>query len=354
MCPLIVFWELESMLFCWWMIEFAIGNVLLLKNNLNLSPDIAEVSQQKLLSLVAERLIDSNSNINVRSALSCHLNLSLIVYVSWKPLFIWMQNKDAGYVENQQQNISDAIDLLPCLATGIDVNIKFRRLKLLLFLFFNCLLWLFCYRHDHLDQKDKLGLQNWWLRVHSRMCNLWPSGHSTVSWLDSWSPGVLSGAYYLILLKKFSYFETLEFLFSFPNSVSFKDCLLPLFHFSYLIGLNILEGYPFIVSITYYKFISLYIQRINMKPVWCLGGRQRGLKLKVIFLTKNFVKSLIQVCITWYYVIFSGFFGNPHKVFCTRRRCWKGNYDNKDIVIKYYGQPPTLWSADGGLSVIYN
>ena len=64
------------------MIEFAIGNVLLLKNNLNLSPDIAEVSQQKLLSLVAERLIDSNSNINVRSALSCHLNLSLIVYVS--------------------------------------------------------------------------------------------------------------------------------------------------------------------------------------------------------------------------------------------------------------------------------
>ncbi|CAL5432932.1 unnamed protein product [Camellia sinensis] len=77
----------------------AICNVLLLKNNLNLSPDIAEISQEKLLSLVAERLIDSNSN-----------------------------NKDAGYVENQQQNISDAIDLLPRLATGIDVNTKFRRI----------------------------------------------------------------------------------------------------------------------------------------------------------------------------------------------------------------------------------
>ena len=64
------------------MIEFATGNVLLLKNNLNLSPDIAEVSQEKLLSLVAERLIDSNSNINVRSALFCHLYLSLFVYVS--------------------------------------------------------------------------------------------------------------------------------------------------------------------------------------------------------------------------------------------------------------------------------
>lgn len=37
------------------------------------------------------------------------------------------QNKDEGYIENQQQNISDAIDLLPRLTTGIDVNIKFRR-----------------------------------------------------------------------------------------------------------------------------------------------------------------------------------------------------------------------------------
>ncbi|CAL0331670.1 unnamed protein product [Lupinus luteus] len=79
----------------------AICNILLLRNNLNLSPDIPEVSQEKLLSLVAERLIDSNANVN---------------------------NKDAGYVENQQQNIADAIDLLPRLATGIDVNIKFRRI----------------------------------------------------------------------------------------------------------------------------------------------------------------------------------------------------------------------------------
>lgn len=42
-------------------------------------------------------------------------------------LLIGWQNKDPGYVENQQQNISDAIDLLPRLTTGIDVNIKFRR-----------------------------------------------------------------------------------------------------------------------------------------------------------------------------------------------------------------------------------
>ncbi|KAL0324372.1 UNVERIFIED_CONTAM: Ubiquitin carboxyl-terminal hydrolase MINDY-1, partial [Sesamum calycinum] len=83
-----------------WII-FNKGNVLSLKNSLNLSPDISEVSQEKLLSLVAERLIDTNINID---------------------------NKEAGYVENQQQNIADAIDLLPRLTTGIDVNIKFRRI----------------------------------------------------------------------------------------------------------------------------------------------------------------------------------------------------------------------------------
>uniref|UniRef100_A0A803LQT6 MINDY deubiquitinase domain-containing protein n=1 Tax=Chenopodium quinoa TaxID=63459 RepID=A0A803LQT6_CHEQI len=79
----------------------AICNVLLLRNELNLSADVSEVSQEKLLSLVAERLLDSDNNNN---------------------------NKDAGYVENQQQNISDAINLLPRLTTGIDVNVKFDRI----------------------------------------------------------------------------------------------------------------------------------------------------------------------------------------------------------------------------------
>lgn len=46
-------------------------------------------------------------------------------------LIIFLQNKDVGYVENQQQNIADAIDLLPRLTTGIDVNIKFKGYNLL-------------------------------------------------------------------------------------------------------------------------------------------------------------------------------------------------------------------------------
>ncbi|CAM0909833.1 unnamed protein product [Alopecurus aequalis] len=78
----------------------AICNVLLLKNVINLNPDAGEVSQQKLLSLVAERLIDSNSS---------------------------AQGKDEEYVRNWEHNISDAIDLLPRLTTGIDVNVMFRK-----------------------------------------------------------------------------------------------------------------------------------------------------------------------------------------------------------------------------------
>lgn len=60
----------------------AAGNVLLLRNNLNLSPDIPEVSQEKLLSLVAERLIDSNSNVNVRVVFCFHWWGSLFCDVS--------------------------------------------------------------------------------------------------------------------------------------------------------------------------------------------------------------------------------------------------------------------------------
>nr|GFA57755.1 protein FAM63B [Tanacetum cinerariifolium] len=43
------------------------GNVLLLRNQLTLISDWVEVSQEKLLSLVAERLIDANSNVNMQA-----------------------------------------------------------------------------------------------------------------------------------------------------------------------------------------------------------------------------------------------------------------------------------------------
>lgn len=52
-----------------------VGNVLSLKNSLNLSSDIPEVSQEKLLSLVAERLIESNINTDVTSLFAFFFNL---------------------------------------------------------------------------------------------------------------------------------------------------------------------------------------------------------------------------------------------------------------------------------------
>jgi hypothetical protein len=79
----------------------AICNVLLLKNVISLNLDASKVSQQKLLSLVAERLIDSNSAV---------------------------QDKDEEYVRNREQNITDAIDLLPRLTTSIDVTVMFRKI----------------------------------------------------------------------------------------------------------------------------------------------------------------------------------------------------------------------------------
>lgn len=61
------------------MLLIMIGNVLSLKNLLNLSPDIPEISQEKLLSLVAEPLIDSNTNSDVIAF--CHVYSCLSVFI---------------------------------------------------------------------------------------------------------------------------------------------------------------------------------------------------------------------------------------------------------------------------------
>lgn len=77
-CPLLAICELSPfdseslrvLVLCWRCsclpLCVCAGNVLLLKNVISLNPDASEVSQQKLLSLVAERLIDSNSAAQVR------------------------------------------------------------------------------------------------------------------------------------------------------------------------------------------------------------------------------------------------------------------------------------------------
>lgn len=77
-------------------VEVGAGNVLLLRNNLNLGPDATEVSQEKLLSLVAERLIDSNSNVDVSSIL-----LIYSMKISTPPRFHLIQFLDSLSLGNR-------------------------------------------------------------------------------------------------------------------------------------------------------------------------------------------------------------------------------------------------------------
>lgn len=80
----------------------AICNYLSLEGLLNYKRTVTEVSQERLLAQVAERIIVWNNSSS--------------------------DNESAGYKENQERNIADAMDLLPKLTTGIDVNVKFRRI----------------------------------------------------------------------------------------------------------------------------------------------------------------------------------------------------------------------------------
>jgi hypothetical protein len=79
----------------------ALCNVLLLRNEIKLSPDSPEISQERLLSLVAEHLLDCNSSERV----------------------------GAEYQANFQHIIADAVELLPKLTTGVDVNLLFHDIR---------------------------------------------------------------------------------------------------------------------------------------------------------------------------------------------------------------------------------
>ncbi|KAJ4912936.1 hypothetical protein Rs2_07557 [Raphanus sativus] len=79
----------------------AICNVLLSRNEMSLQhPDRFQVSQERLLSLVADILFDSDAD----------------------------DDDDDEFTEDQQHKIADAINLLPRFAHGVNVNIRFRRI----------------------------------------------------------------------------------------------------------------------------------------------------------------------------------------------------------------------------------
>eukprot|EP00241_Pyramimonas_parkeae_P003724 CAMPEP_0114228484 /NCGR_PEP_ID=MMETSP0058-20121206/2372_1 /TAXON_ID=36894 /ORGANISM="Pyramimonas parkeae, CCMP726" /LENGTH=667 /DNA_ID=CAMNT_0001339443 /DNA_START=409 /DNA_END=2413 /DNA_ORIENTATION=+ len=80
----------------------ALVNILFLRNELQVRASQAEISHNELLSMVASRLIDSNANLDA---------------------------KGEEYARNTQQNIQDAINMLPKLAHGLDVNVRFRDIQ---------------------------------------------------------------------------------------------------------------------------------------------------------------------------------------------------------------------------------
>lgn len=91
-----------------------IVNVLLLRNAVTLqgAPDRPEVSAQELMSLVAARILDENARQENDSS---------------KGDFEAMDAEQAEAMrQNQEQNVSDAMAALPSLATGLDVNVRFR------------------------------------------------------------------------------------------------------------------------------------------------------------------------------------------------------------------------------------
>ena len=76
----------------------ALSNILLLRNQIRLSRDIPEVSQEHLLSLVAGFILDTNSPERLKAC------------------------STAQYQANMQQNVADAVCQLPKLTSGLDVN----------------------------------------------------------------------------------------------------------------------------------------------------------------------------------------------------------------------------------------
>ncbi|KAK9820975.1 hypothetical protein WJX81_005721 [Elliptochloris bilobata] len=79
----------------------AIANCLLLRNAIQLPANAPDVTQERLISLVAGHLLDANSEERLAAT-------------------------SPEYTANVRQSISDVIALLPKLATGVDVNVRFH------------------------------------------------------------------------------------------------------------------------------------------------------------------------------------------------------------------------------------
>lgn len=83
----------------------AIFNILLLRGQIQLPKNVGEVSQSKVLQMLAEYLLDKNQALEDSSSTSESVKANL------------------------QYNLADAISLLPRLTTGVDVNVRFNDIR---------------------------------------------------------------------------------------------------------------------------------------------------------------------------------------------------------------------------------
>jgi hypothetical protein len=79
----------------------AIANILLLRNKLNINLDYSQISSEDLIQLIAEILMDSNTELRESKELKADF----------------------------EKNINDAISFLPKMQSGLQVNIKFKDIK---------------------------------------------------------------------------------------------------------------------------------------------------------------------------------------------------------------------------------
>ena len=83
----------------------AILNILLLRGQVQLPKDVGEVSQSKVVQILAEYLLDKNQALEDSPSTSDSTKANL------------------------QYNLADAISLLPRLTTGVDINVRFNDIR---------------------------------------------------------------------------------------------------------------------------------------------------------------------------------------------------------------------------------
>ena len=99
----------------------AICNILLFRKKIEIHPDYPSVTFEELIQLVGDFLLNQKPSVCAISKCEPHFQLQFV-------------NPD--HSRDYEQNVSDALSMLPQLAVGLDVNVTFSEYALFFFFFF--------------------------------------------------------------------------------------------------------------------------------------------------------------------------------------------------------------------------